>query len=106
MLNTTSYLSSISPKGTLPLPSLGFFNRDHLNYEIDRQRLPKSEAEPSLSDMTKIALNTLHTATAKQNAKGFFLMIEGSRIDMAVSAETVSQPRPMAIRQRLVSFEI
>lgn len=49
-----------------------------MSYEIDRD--PK--IEPSLSEMTKKALDILYKSTENKQ-KGFFLMIEGSRIDMA-----------------------
>ncbi|KAF9898926.1 hypothetical protein BX616_003441 [Lobosporangium transversale] len=61
----------------IPLPALGLFHQDHMNYEIDRN----PEKEPSLSEMAAAALKSL-----KGNAgtnQGFFLLIEGSRIDMA-----------------------
>lgn len=47
-------------------------------YEIDRD--PK--VEPSLTEMSQKALDILFKAT-EETEKGFFLMIEGSRIDMA-----------------------
>ncbi|CAI2170883.1 6205_t:CDS:10 [Funneliformis geosporum] len=50
----------------------------HMSYEIDRD----PTQEPSLKEMSEKALKFLDSATAK-NDKGFFLMIEGSRIDMA-----------------------
>ncbi|KAI8647491.1 alkaline-phosphatase-like protein [Parasitella parasitica] len=40
------------------------------------------EAQPSLTEMSKKALDILYEATENKE-KGFFLMIEGSRIDMA-----------------------
>ncbi|KAJ2585930.1 vacuolar alkaline phosphatase, partial [Coemansia sp. RSA 1804] len=49
-----------------------------MDYEIDRD--PK--VQPSLAEMAKKALDILEHATRKRN-DGFFLMIEGSRIDMA-----------------------
>ncbi|KAJ2859852.1 vacuolar alkaline phosphatase [Coemansia erecta] len=60
------------------LPLLGTFASSHMDYEIDRD--PK--AQPSLAEMSRKALEILEHATRKKNA-GFFLMIEGSRIDMA-----------------------
>jgi alkaline phosphatase len=55
---------------------LGLFEPDHMNYEHDR---PKDGAgEPSLAEMTRAAITVL-----KQNRKGFFLMVEGGRIDHA-----------------------
>lgn len=54
---------------------------DHMNYEIDRLRLPDDKAEPSLQEMTAIALRTLDAAAkAKGGNKGFVLLVEGSRI--------------------------
>ena len=53
---------------------LGLFEPSHMRYESDRE----SGNEPSLSEMTKAALTIL-----KQNKKGYFLMVEGGRIDHA-----------------------
>jgi alkaline phosphatase len=50
----------------------------HMSYEIDRQE----DKEPSLREMSEKALNILRQATEGSD-QGFFLMIEGSRIDMA-----------------------
>ncbi|KAI9322522.1 alkaline-phosphatase-like protein [Dichotomocladium elegans] len=50
----------------------------HMNYEIDRD----PDQQPSLKEMAEKALAVL-SAQSKANNKGFFLMIEGSRIDMA-----------------------
>jgi alkaline phosphatase len=49
-----------------------------MSYEIDRNE----NAEPSLREMSAKALEILNKASADSD-KGFFLMIEGSRIDMA-----------------------
>lgn len=49
-----------------------------MSYEIDRD----PDEEPSLTDMTRKALDILYESS-KTKDKGFFLMIEGSRIDMA-----------------------
>ena len=49
-----------------------------MDYELDRD----PTTQPSLKDMTEKALITLNSASQK-NGKGFFLMVEGSRIDMA-----------------------
>ena len=53
------------------------FNRDNMQYEIDRD-----DTEPSLTEMTKKAIELL-----SKNPKGFFLMIEGSKVDMAAHAK-------------------
>ncbi|KAI8904882.1 alkaline-phosphatase-like protein [Gorgonomyces haynaldii] len=60
------------------LPLLGLFAPDHMNYEIDRD----PAQEPSLSQMASKAVGILDHHS-KKNGKGFFIMIEGSRIDMA-----------------------
>ncbi|KAI8366107.1 alkaline phosphatase [Radiomyces spectabilis] len=60
------------------LPTMALFSSEHMSYEIDR----KSEEEPSLTEMSDKALKILSDAT-KGSDTGFFLMIEGSRIDMA-----------------------
>ncbi len=46
-----------------------------MSYEIDRD----PTEEPSLREMTEKAIKILEDATANSD-KGFFLMIEGSRI--------------------------
>ncbi|KAG2208217.1 hypothetical protein INT47_006072 [Mucor saturninus] len=66
------------PVHSTVLPVMSLFSYDHMAYEIDRDE----KQEPSLSEMSKKALDILYTAT-EDKEKGFFLMIEGSRIDMA-----------------------
>ncbi len=53
---------------------LGLFEPEHMHYETDRAKDPAGE--PSLAEMTRAALSIL-----KKNPKGFFLMVEGGRID-------------------------
>ncbi|KAF9331217.1 hypothetical protein BG006_005938 [Podila minutissima] len=77
MLNKKEFEEKSMPY--LPLPALGLFHPDHMNYEIDRDKTLKSE-EPSLSQMALAALNSLKNNAG--NNQGFFLMIESSRIDM------------------------
>ncbi|CAO3692282.1 unnamed protein product [Rhizopus stolonifer] len=60
------------------LPLMALFAPSHMDYEIDRN--PKEQ--PALHEMTAKALSILDKNSKKEN-KGFFLMIEGSRIDMA-----------------------
>ncbi|KAI8085017.1 alkaline-phosphatase-like protein [Halteromyces radiatus] len=60
------------------LPIISLFTPDHMSYEIDREQ----SKEPSLTEMSDKALQLLSSAT-KDSDTGFFLMIEGSRIDMA-----------------------
>lgn len=62
------------------LPLLGFFADEDIPYEIDRRH--QEDVYPSLLDMAKTAIKALSDAT-RDSEHGFFLMIEGSRIDHA-----------------------
>ncbi|KAB8258978.1 alkaline-phosphatase-like protein [Aspergillus pseudonomiae] len=62
------------------LPLLGLFAEKDIPYEIDRRS--QDGVYPSLEEMTRTALKTLSQATADSD-KGFFILIEGSRIDHA-----------------------
>ncbi|KAG5985296.1 hypothetical protein E4U55_006776 [Claviceps digitariae] len=62
------------------LPLLGLFAAADVPFELDRRNM--NDVYPSLSEMAKTALRALEKATADSD-KGFFLMIEGSRIDHA-----------------------
>lgn len=64
----------------LEFPLLGLFAETDIPYEIDRRN--ETDIYPSLDEMAKVALKALSEAT-KDSEKGFFLMIEGSRIDHA-----------------------
>ncbi|EEB13659.1 Alkaline phosphatase, tissue-nonspecific isozyme precursor, putative [Pediculus humanus corporis] len=55
---------------------LGLFSYSHMDFETDRNTGP--DGDPSLADMTRTALNMLQKST-----KGFFLFVEGGRIDHA-----------------------
>jgi len=50
-----------------------------MSFSIDRD---ETLNQPSLAEMTKVALEALDAATKGSN-KGFFLLIEGSKIDLA-----------------------
>ena len=63
--------------GALEVPALALFTPDHMAYEIDRD----STREPSLAEMTTKAIDLLAS-----DEDGFFLMVEGSRIDHAAHA--------------------
>jgi alkaline phosphatase len=67
-------LSQYTPGSTKKL--LGLFNASHCEYEQDRQL--NKPWEPNLADMTQIAIEVLKR---KGGSKGFFLMVEGGRID-------------------------
>jgi alkaline phosphatase len=55
---------------------LGLFERSHMEYEANRAK--DKAGEPSLAEMTKVAIERL-----QQDEDGFVLMIEGGRIDHA-----------------------
>ncbi|CAH1373798.1 unnamed protein product [Tenebrio molitor] len=55
---------------------LGLFSYSHMDFEADRD--PGPSGDPSLADMTRSALSIL-----LKNPKGFFLFVEGGRIDHA-----------------------
>ncbi|KAI0180555.1 alkaline phosphatase-like protein [Hypoxylon sp. FL1284] len=67
-------------KKEVPLPMLGLFADTDIPFELDRRNM--NDIYPSLSEMAKTALRTLEKATEGSD-QGFFLMIEGSRIDHA-----------------------
>jgi alkaline phosphatase len=62
------------------LPLLGLLANTDIPFEIDRRLV--ADVYPSLEEMTRTALKALSEAT-KDSDKGFFIMIEGSRIDHA-----------------------
>lgn len=67
---------AIDPASTTHL--LGLFEPSHMQYEADRAMDPAGE--PSLTDMTKKAIEVLEH---QDKGKGYFLMIEAGRIDHA-----------------------
>ena len=54
----------------------GLFSWDHMKYEYERELDDPFTGEPSLSEMTKVAIEML-----SKNENGFFLMVEGAKID-------------------------
>jgi alkaline phosphatase len=60
----------------LKTPVIGLFAAKNLEFEVDRV----AADQPSLSDMTTTALRLLN-AKADKDGKGFFLLVEASRID-------------------------
>ncbi len=74
-VNTGSALAALDTATTGKV--LGLFNMDHLNYDLDRVK--NGLDEPSLADMTEKAIDLL-----AKNGKGYFLMVEGGRIDHAL----------------------
>jgi len=65
---------AIDPASTNKL--IGLFEPSHMQYEQDRPA--DTAGEPSLADMTDKAIDIL-----KKNQKGYFLMVEGGRVDHA-----------------------
>ena len=61
---------------------LGLFTSSHMSYDLDRD----PAKEPSLAEMTTKAMDVL----AKNN-KGYFLMVEGGRIDHALHETTAKK---------------
>lgn len=55
---------------------LGLFESDHMQYEADRAA--DTAGEPSLAQMTRLAIEIL-----SRNQNGYFLLVEGGRIDHA-----------------------
>ena len=62
---------------------IGLFNSSHMSFEQDRQLT--NNWEPSLPEMVEMAIKLLK---AKGGKKGFFLMVEGGRIDHLEHANT------------------
>ena len=69
------------------LPLLGLFADLDIPYEIDRRN--ENDTYPSLAEMARTAMTALSDAT-KDSDKGFFLMVEGSKIDHAGHANDPS----------------
>jgi alkaline phosphatase len=67
------------------------FGAKAMAYDLDRDSLK----EPSLSEMTGKAIQTL-----SQNSKGFFLMVEGSKVDWAAHAND-----PVGMVTELLAFD-
>ena len=62
-------------------PVLGLFAASHMDYEVDRD----TTAQPSLAEMTAKAIELL-----QGDEEGYFLMVEGSRIDHAGHSNDVT----------------
>lgn len=65
---------AIDPSATDHL--LGLFESDHMQFDADRA--DDTAGEPSLAEMTRLAIQILG-----RNPKGYFLLVEGGRIDHA-----------------------
>ena len=77
-----------SDKGT---KMWSLFGPEDMDYDIDRN----PEEQPSLAEMTKTAISKL-----SKNKNGFFLMVEGSKVDWAAHAND-----PAAVANELLAFD-
>jgi len=85
--NREEMLKAASPK------LWGMFADDALAYDLDRKSL--LPGEPSLSEMTAKAIEVL-----SRNPKGFFLFVEGSKIDWASHAND-----PVGVISDVLAFD-
>ncbi|MCK5738383.1 alkaline phosphatase [bacterium] len=74
---TEADLKTASTAGKL----LGLFSKSHMAYDIDRQHVSAVQEQPSLAEMTRVAVDVLDN-----DPDGFFLMVEAGRIDHAAHA--------------------
>ncbi len=74
---TKDELAAVDPTSSSRLIAL-FSKTSHMDYDLDRQNNPAS-TQPSLSEMTSKAIDLL-----SKNQDGYFLMVEGGRIDHAL----------------------
>lgn len=76
--NTSSYIFDKNGLLTLDFNKtknvLGLFHLNHMNYNLDANH----DVEPTLSEMTEASIKLL-----SKNENGFFLFVEGGRIDQA-----------------------
>ena len=97
-------LAAVDPARTRRL--LGLFEPEHMRYEAERAQDPGGE--PSLAEMTAAALRVL-----ERDPDGYFLMVEGGRIDMAHHAgnayralgETIEFARAVDVAARMTSAD-
>ena len=78
--STSAELAAIDPAKTERL--LALFTSSHMSYDLDRD----PAKEPSLAEMTSKAMELL-----AKNGKGYFLMVEGGRIDHALHETTAKK---------------
>ncbi|CRL01810.1 CLUMA_CG015026, isoform A [Clunio marinus] len=75
-VNNRRELMDLKPEDVKKL--LGVFNGGHIEYNLDIQEENQQEIYPSLTDMTLKAIDILN-----ENENGYFLFVEGGRIDHA-----------------------
>ena len=74
-VTTQSELAKVTSGKVLGL----FSSKSHLDYELDRVAKGAANTQPSRSEMTAKAI-----ALLSKNSQGYFLMVEGGRIDHAL----------------------
>jgi len=79
-INNRKQFDALKLGSAVKLPLLGLFASTDIPFELDRRYM--DNIYPSLDEMTRTALTALEAAT-KNSDKGFFLMVEASRIDHA-----------------------
>jgi alkaline phosphatase len=79
-----AYVTNLQEFSALPVtttgPVLGLFEPGYMQYDLDRTA-KTPPGEPSLTEMTTTAVRLL-----QRSPKGFFLMVEGGRIDHGLHA--------------------
>ncbi|MFH0728754.1 MAG: alkaline phosphatase [Pseudomonadota bacterium] len=75
----------------------GLFAPDAMAYDIDRPAF--APGEPSLAEMTAKAIETL-SGSSKGKGKGFFLFVEGSKVDWAAHAND-----PAGVVSDLIAYD-
>ncbi len=87
-------------------PILGLFEPSHMQFEVDRA--DDAAGEPSLAQMTGFAIERL-----QRNPNGYFLMVEGGRIDHAhhvnnawrALTETIAMDDAVRVASEMTSAE-
>jgi len=103
-VETLKAFNRVNPKNTSQL--FGLFNASHMHYEADRKNDVKGE--PSLSQMTEKAIEIL-----SKNKKGFVLVVEAGRIDLAhhvgnafnALTDTIALSKAVSIADKITSDE-
>ncbi len=74
--NNYTYITDKAGLENINGKTWGMFAKADMSYEMDRTE--NNPSQPSLSEMTSAAINTL-----SQDKDGFFMMVEGSKVDWA-----------------------